>query len=130
MARDTGAPLLVASLAHLVVSGPRNRRDALGRLESLGVAKLDLWSPHRTGNVNPVVVRRTFERLSGVHRAVQVFLLLAVVLSSLARLLHFQPLTLAIFLRHLLLVVSKFRLFDEVLFGVLHGTEHTLVLLG
>jgi hypothetical protein len=129
MARHTGSALLVTGLADLVVSGPRDGRNALGWFQRLGVAKLDFRSPHSTSDMNPVIIRGALERLARVHGAVHVLLLLAVELGSLAGLLNLELFSLSILLGHLLLMMCKLRQLHEVMLGVLNGAQDTFVLL-
>lgn len=79
--------------------------------------------------MDPVVVRCALQRLARVDRPVHVLLSLLIEFGSLACLLNFYPLTLTILVRHLLLVVSKFRLVDKLVLSVLNRTQDTLVVL-
>ena len=122
------APGSVANNADLVVLAPRNRRNALGWTERLGVPKLDLGSPHGASNMNPVVVGGPLERLARIDRAVHLLLLLAVVLGSLDRLLALLPLSLLVLFR-LLLGRRDLGSVDEIVLGKFHRAQHAFVLL-
>jgi hypothetical protein len=62
----------------------------LGGLQLFGIAKLDLWRPDCTHNVNPVVAHCTFQGFSGAYRFAYCFLSLAVELDCLGNHLFFQ----------------------------------------
>lgn len=79
--------------------------------------------------MHPVIVSGTLEWLAGVDWAIHLFLLLAVVFSSFAGLLNFYLFSLAVFLRHLLLMVREFRQLDEIMFSLFNGAQNTFVLL-
>lgn len=129
MAGHTGSTLLITGLADLVISGPWDGRDALRGFQCLGVAKLDFRGPYSASDMNPIIVRGALERLARVHRAVHVFLLLAVELGSLAGLLDFQLFSLSILLRHLLLMMRELRQLHKVVLGVLDRAQDAFVLL-
>jgi hypothetical protein len=79
--------------------------------------------------MHPVIVSCTLERLAGVDWAIHLLLLLAVVFGSFAGLLNFNLFPLAVFLRHLLLVVCEFRKLDKIMLSLLNRAQDTFVLL-
>jgi hypothetical protein len=79
--------------------------------------------------MDPIVISSALQRLSRVKRPVQLFLPLSVELCGFSSLLDLQPLPLTVFVGHLLLVVRKLGLLDEVVFRVLHGAQNAFVLL-
>lgn len=120
---------MTAGSADLIISAPRDRGDSFGGLHGFRIAELDFRRPDSAGNMYPVIVSRTLQRLSRVHGAIQLLLLLAIVFSSLAGLLDLQPLPLSVLLCHLLLVMSQFRHVDKVVLSVLDRAQDAFVLL-
>lgn len=129
MAGHTCPTFLITGLADFVILCSRDRWDSLRWFHCLGVTELDFGGPYGAGDVHPIVVSCTLERLAGVDWAIHLFLLLAVVFSSFAGLLNFHLFSLAVFLRHLFLVVCEFRQLNEIMFSLLNRTQDTFVLL-
>lgn len=129
MAGHTCPALLVTGLADLVILCSRDRWDPLRRFHCLGVTKLDFRRPYGAGDMHPVIVSCALERFAGVDWAIHLLLLLAVVFSGFAGLLNFYLFSLAVFLRHLLLVVCEFRQLDKIMFSLLNRAQDTFVLL-
>lgn len=129
MAGDTRAINFVAELASLLVSSLGNRRDALRRLQCLGVSKLDLGSPDSASNVNPVVVCSPLQRLSRVDGTVQILLSFTVIVCRFTCLLDLEFLAFTVLLRHLLLVMCELWKLNEIPLGFFDGTQNAFVML-
>jgi len=72
-----------AGFAHFSESRLRNEGHSLTWSECLGFAKLDFGRPNSTGNMNPVVVGSPLQGFPGIHRAIHLFLFLAVIFGHL-----------------------------------------------
>lgn len=120
MASHAGPSRLATSLTDLLVLCSGYQGNALRRLDGLCVGEFDLWSPHRAGDVNPVVVGSSLEGFPRVDRPTTVFLLLAIVVCCLSRLLDLELLPLPLLVGHLLLVMGELRGSYKVVLGLLH----------
>lgn len=117
----------LANLAHLLETCPRNRRNALAGLKSLGVAELDLRSKDCAGHVDPIVVGRPLEGLSRIDRPTKIFLALSIMIGCFVSHLLLQTLTLSFLLG--LLLVGDLRRLHEIVLRKFNGAKGTFVML-
>jgi hypothetical protein len=126
VAIHTGTGPFPANTAYFFEPRARDRGDPFRRNERIAGSKLDLRSPNRTGDVDPVIVGGALQCLPWIYRPVGLLLLLAVVVGNLLSLLPFHLLTLTI-LVGFLLVGCDFGCPHKVVSRMLDGAEDALV---
>jgi hypothetical protein len=75
---DRVLPRQLAKLTHRIILLGSDESDALGRLEKLGMAKLDFLRPQSTGYMDPIIPGRSLEGLPWIGGPTGCFLLLTV----------------------------------------------------
>jgi hypothetical protein len=118
---------LFACLASFIVSSGRNRWDPFRGFHGFGIAKLNLWREYSTRDMDPIVICGTLQWFSGIDGLVEFLLLLSEVICDLQSVFSLDSITLALFFG--LLLMRDLWGFHEILLCMLHGTEHTFILL-
>jgi hypothetical protein len=116
-----------ASFADFVVSPQRNRGNALGWLQSLGVSKLDLRGPNSTRNMHPIVVCCPFERFPRIDWPAHFFLSFPIIVGCFLSILAFDTVFFSFLLG--LFLVRDLRWLYKVLLSEIDWTESTFIVL-